>query len=51
MVQSNKYSKVLGYYRNGLWDDGRVRNAVVKGWITEDEYEAITGNKYKEDSE
>ncbi|MCD8052349.1 MAG: XkdX family protein [Clostridiales bacterium] len=43
---SAKYSKVQGYYAAGLWSKNQVRNAVVKGWITEDEYAEITGEDY-----
>ena len=44
----NKYNKVKFYYDNGLWSIDKVRNAVVKGWITTDEYETITQTKYEE---
>ena len=43
---SAKYDKVKGYYDGGYWNIDRVRQAVVKGWITADEYEEITGEKY-----
>ena len=43
---SKKYEKVKYYYDNSLWTLEMVRNAVVKGWITEEEYEEITGLKY-----
>ena len=46
MVHSEKYEKVLSYYRAGMWDIKRVKNAVVKNWITEAEYEEITGEMY-----
>ncbi|MCD8090087.1 MAG: XkdX family protein [Clostridiales bacterium] len=46
---STNYSKVKKYYKTGLWDISRVSNAVVKGWITEDEYEEITGEEYAEE--
>lgn len=42
----NKFDTVMEYYKRGLWDDTRVRNAVVKGWITESEYKEITGKDY-----
>jgi hypothetical protein len=42
----SKYDKVKYYYENGLWTIDMVRNAVVKGWITETEFEEITGIKY-----
>lgn len=44
---STKYNKVKKYYDSGLWDKIRVRNAVVKGWITEAEYKEITGDDYE----
>lgn len=43
---SKHFEKVKSYYDSGLWDEIRVRNAVVKGWITAEEYEEITGNIY-----
>ena len=43
---SPKYDRVLYYYQKGLWNDEMVRNAVVKGWITEAEYETITNEPY-----
>lgn len=46
---SDKYSKVLKYYKLGAWTTAMVKNAVVKGWITEDEYQTITGETYTED--
>lgn len=44
----NKFEKVKSYYDNGLWDKSRVHNAVVKGWITAEEYETIVGESYEE---
>ena len=43
----NKYNLVKRYYDGGLWSLERVKNAVVKGWITSDEYKAITGFDYE----
>lgn len=43
MEHSKNYDKVRGYYNKKLWDVTRVRNAVVKGWITEEEFAEITG--------
>lgn len=48
MEHSAKFEKVKGYYDNGLWNETRVTNAVAKGWITESEYEEITGAPYAE---
>lgn len=45
---SSKFHKVKYYYDNGLWDISRVRNAVVKSWITKSEFEEITGESYAE---
>lgn len=44
---SPKFNKVKGYYDNGLWNKTMVRNAVVKGWITAEEYQEITGEEYE----
>lgn len=43
---SDKYIKVKNYYDSGLWNIKMVRNAVIKKWITEEEFEMITGNGY-----
>jgi len=42
----SKFEKVKYYYDNGLWNISRVRNAVVKNWITAAEFEEITGESY-----
>jgi len=47
MEHSKNYSKVYRYYKMKLWDEARVRNAVVKGWITEAEFTEITGESYE----
>lgn len=44
---SKHFKKVKGYYDSGLWSVIRVRNAVVKGWITAEEYKIITGEDYE----
>jgi len=44
---SDRYELVKGYYDDGLWTEAQVRNAVVKGWITEEEFKTITGNTYR----
>lgn len=46
MEHSAKYEKVKDYYDRNLWDIARTSNAVAKGWITETEYEEITGSPY-----
>lgn len=44
---SKKFLKVKKYYDEGLWSKTMVANAVVKGWITAEEYEIITGEPYE----
>ena len=41
--------KIKEYYNTGLWSEERVRNMVVKGVITEEEFYDITGEFYNED--
>lgn len=43
---SKYYNLVKKNYDNGFWSIDKVRDAVVKGWITVDEYEEITGEVY-----
>ena len=45
---SPKFNKVKNYYDKGLWNLQMVWNAVVKGWITAEEYELITGESIPE---
>ena len=45
---SKIYDKIKSYYDSGLWSEVRVRNMVIEGIITEEEYKAIIGKKYKE---
>lgn len=42
----SKFEKVKRYYDNGYWSIAMVRNAVVKGWITAEEFKTITGEVY-----
>lgn len=44
---SKKFAKVKRYYDEGLWTKAMVANAVVKSWITAEEYEIITGEPYE----
>ena len=53
MEYSKNFDKVKKYYTTfykgkRMWDEDRVRNAVVKKMITPEEYEEITGQKYAE---
>ena len=44
---SKKFAKVKRYYDEGLWSKSQVHDAVVHNWITEEEYEIITGEVYE----
>ena len=37
----NNFEKIKFYYDSGLWSIQRVKNAVAKGWITEEEFNSI----------
>lgn len=43
---SKKYEMVKAAYERGSWNKAMVRNAVVKGWITAEEYAEIVGEPY-----
>ena len=43
---SAKFEQVKNFYDMRVWSETKLRNAVVKGWITQDEFEAITGKNY-----
>lgn len=40
------FEKIRKYYESGVWDEQRVRNAVVKGAITPEQFTEITGKAY-----
>ena len=44
---SDRYELVKGYFDSGLWSEAQVRNAALKNWITEDEFENITGKPFR----
>ena len=46
---SKMYKKIKEYYNTGRWSEERVRNMVIKGIITEEEFYDITGEFYNED--
>lgn len=48
MKHSNNYEKVKRYYDMKMWNENRVRNAVGKNWITQAEFEEITGHAYQQ---
>lgn len=43
MEHSKYYEKIKFYYINGNWNKYRVCEAVVKGWITQEECDEILG--------
>ena len=47
---SRYFGKIKDYFDNGLWNIVRVRNAVVKGRITAEEYKIITGEDYESEN-
>ena len=38
--------KIERWYKQGLWNDDMVGNAVAKGILTSDQYKDITGKEY-----
>ncbi|MBQ3502625.1 MAG: XkdX family protein [Clostridia bacterium] len=44
---SVKFNDVKNYYDNGQWKKKAVRNAVIRGWIYDWEYEEITGEPFE----
>ena len=38
---SKNFEKVKSYYDKGLWKESRVREAVVRNWITQEECDEI----------
>lgn len=42
----NWFEKIKLYYEMGLWDIERVKNAVIKGKITAEQFKEITGQDY-----
>lgn len=45
---SKLYEKIKSYYDTGLWSETRVKNMVIKGFITKEEYKNIVGKDYEE---
>ncbi len=41
------FQKIKKWYEDGMWVKEMVKNAVIKGKITEDEYKIITGEAYE----
>ncbi|WP_206460244.1 XkdX family protein [Anaerovorax sp. IOR16] len=40
------YEQVKDWYEKGLWSKQMVANAVIKGAITTEQYQEITGETY-----
>ena len=47
MMHSKMFEKIKRYYNDGFWNITRVRNAVIKGVITEEEFLEIVGEPYE----
>ena len=45
-MASKKYLMVKQFYIDGYWTKDMVKMAVVKNWITAEEYKLITGEDY-----
>lgn len=43
---SKNYNKVKEYYDKSLWTIDMLKNAVIKTWITAEEFKTITGQTY-----
>lgn len=48
-MKSKKFAKVRQHYEDGFWSIKKVRDAVMKGWITEEEFTEITGEPYEDE--
>jgi len=46
-MHSKKFQKVKDWYDSDMWTKKMVHDAVVKGWITAEEFEEITGEPYE----
>lgn len=46
MKHSKNFANIRDWYRYKVWNKDKVKNAVIKGWITEEEYLEITGEEY-----
>lgn len=45
-MHSSMYESILTWYNLKVWDETKVRNAVIKGKITPEEFTEITGLPY-----
>lgn len=44
---SVRFETVKSYYDKGLWGMTAVKNAVIRAWITVEEFTEITGEPYE----
>lgn len=49
MPHSPMFNMINDFYHRNLWNISRVRDAVIKGKITEEEFQEITGQTYEEE--
>ncbi len=42
---SKNFEKIKRYYNEGLWNEARVKNMLIKDEITEEEYDMIIGKE------
>lgn len=47
VTYSKNFNKVKKYYDEGKWTKEMVHNAVVKNWITAEEFKIIVGEDYE----
>lgn len=47
-MTSNKFQKVKKYYDANLWTIKMVYQAVLKGWITAEEFTIITNQSFED---
>lgn len=45
---NSKFEKYKAWYEAGMWTKKMLRNVVVKGALTPEEYELITGDPYED---
>lgn len=48
---SAHFDKVKKYFDDGRWNEYRVHEAVIKEWITADEFAEIVGKPFEESAE
>ncbi len=41
------FEKIREYFKLGMWDEKKVRHAVLKGKISPEEFRKITGKNYE----